>query len=107
MAGSKLTNQNTCLATARHAPAAAAKSNQGAPKHYLAERGIDLGPENAMLVPKAVSARYTGKAYPGFVVPILADGLLQGAQITLLNAERSAKANTEEDVPIHYEPLVE
>jgi putative DNA primase/helicase len=70
---------------------AALRAKEGAPVVYLRERGINLVPKCAMMLPADSSAIYTGKRYPAMVCPIIGSEGLQGTHLTWLSSDTKQK----------------
>ena len=83
--------------------AAAGYSGKQAPTEYLAGRGITLVPAPLMLLPAKESRRLNlSKPFPAMVAPIIGEKGLQGASITFLTRDSSAKLSTRDDKPRRF-----
>jgi putative DNA primase/helicase len=107
----KLANASRCVASADdgeaeyerqskgwrilRAAAIAKKQNAGSVAPYLNRRGIKAVPECALWLPAKVVQRHIGKRFPAMVVPVIRDSLLQGAQVTLLDADGRGKLSVD------------
>ena len=70
----------------------AATQAKNRPVAYLEARGIKSVPANAAVLPAADAERLTGKRYPAMVLPVTNErDELQGAHVTWLSADASAK----------------
>lgn len=72
-----------------HILRAAAQSKEEPPADYLAGRGINIVPLNAMLLPAADAALLTGRRFPAMVLPIMNDQGITGAHVTYLTGDKT------------------
>lgn len=69
----------------------AAAANDERPEKYLAARGIERCPDNAMLLSATDSRKLLGVGYPAMVLPVVRDGKLVGAHVTSLSKNADTK----------------
>ena len=73
----------------------AAQENKS-PDVYLNSRGINVVPENAMLMSAKAAGRFGLSRFPTMVFPVVKDGKLAGAQVTPLSRDMTHRIKGKE-----------